>query len=163
MLRPYTDGAPNPVDREYPVHMVGHHHEFLHRCTCKMVGDLDPTRSNDFSKRTQSNSVILNFAENIPVSRGANRNEIRPWFRIVHSSQSDRPAMKFLLFRHASLLARICPSCPARGTRRGTIHRALSCNADGVLARKPRHSCPVPCHERGRRVQTDGRYILDKL
>ena len=43
MLRPYTDGAPNPVDREYPVQMVGHHDELVQGDVRKMRRDFEPT------------------------------------------------------------------------------------------------------------------------
>jgi hypothetical protein len=44
MLRPYIEGVPDLVDREYPVQMVGHHDEVVQRDVREVPRDLKPTR-----------------------------------------------------------------------------------------------------------------------
>ena len=107
-----------------------------------MFRDLDPTRSNDFSKRAQNNSFLVNFSENTPALRRANRNEICPRLRIVRSSQSDRTAMKFPFFRHANSRVLHPVFAILLLARRGTIHRALPTS-------RPSHMIPFLFCRRG--------------
>ncbi len=52
-----------PYDPENPMHVIGHHHEFVQNDIPKMTGQFIPTGLHDFPPGIRIHDTIMNFAE----------------------------------------------------------------------------------------------------
>src|SRR2546421_1166292 len=92
MLRPYTDGAPNPVDREYPVHMVGHHDELVQAGVPEVPRDLTPTLDRSSTGSVQVDLPLDDVSKHEVAHVDADCDEVDALARVVKSSQPDGPS-----------------------------------------------------------------------
>ena len=83
----YPNGC---TDGNNPMHMIGHHHEFIQCNLRKMLGYRTPAFFYDLTRCIQHHNPINNFPKQRHPVMGANGNKIGPSLWIIIPLQSNR-------------------------------------------------------------------------